>query len=82
MQVFMGHAIEHGAAVVMHQGLGQTGGATRIHNPQRMVEVQPQGFECMHRCIVALNDLRPVGAVRYGGLTAEVAVNHHMLHTR
>ena len=81
MQVFMRHAVEHGAAVVMHQGLGQAGGATRIHNPQRVVEWHPQGRERMHRCIVPLHDLRPIGAVGHRRLIAQVAVNHHMLHT-
>ena len=76
----MRHAVEHGAAVVMHQGLGQAGGAAGINNPQRVVERHPQGFKGLRSCVIALHDLAPVAAVVWHGYAAQVAVNHHMRH--
>ena len=38
MQVFMCQTIEHSAAMVMYQGLGQTGSTAGIDDPQGMIE--------------------------------------------
>ena len=80
MQVFVGHAIDQGAAMVVHQRFGQAGGATGIHNPQRVVERHPQRGKGLHLRVIALHDLRPIGGVGHGRQAAQVLVNDHMLH--
>ena len=46
-----------GAAMAMHDGLGQASGAAGVDDPQRMVERQPQRLESRDCCIVAARDL-------------------------
>ena len=42
VQYFERQRHQHGAAVAVHDGLGQPGGAAGVHDPQRVVKGQPQ----------------------------------------
>ena len=53
------------AAVPVHDGFGQPRGATRIHNPQRMVERQPLGFEGVSFSIIQCRSACPLYGVSY-----------------
>jgi hypothetical protein len=81
MQGFVRHAVDQGAAVVVHQGFGQAGGAARIHNPQRVVERHPLRLKRVDGRVLALHDRAPIGAVSQRWHAAQVLIQHHMGHT-
>ena len=78
MQVFVGHAIDQRAAVVVHQGFRQAGGATGIHNPQGVVERHPLRRKRLGGGVMALHHRGPTGAVGQGGLAAQVLQQDHV----
>ena len=52
---------QHGAAVAVHDRLGQAGGAAGVDDPQRVVEGQPERLEGGRRGVVSRDGLRHVG---------------------
>ena len=84
VQNFVGQCHDHGAAMAMHDGFGQTSGAARINDPQRVVERQPQRLKGLHLGIVAGGDGRQLHAGTYGAMgqveCAQVVVHDDVLH--
>ncbi len=56
---------EDDAALAVHDGLGQAGGAARVDDPDRMVEGQRFGFEGRDLGVVARGGPGPVDVVRH-----------------
>ena len=72
--------LDHDAAMAVHDGLGQPGGAAGIDHPQRVVEGQPGGSE---RCIAGQRGGQVVRLAAGPGqvhIEAEVAPQQHMAH--
>ena len=55
------------AAVAVHDGLGQAGGAAGIDDPQRVVKRQPQRFKscCFSFMLGIINDCSPINTCPY-----------------
>ncbi len=66
VQTEQGHAHQNGATMAVHDRFGQAGCATRIDDPQRMVERQPKWRERARGGIVACNGIGE-GCVRKPG---------------
>ena len=76
---------DHHAAVAMHDGLGQPGGAARIDDPQRMVKRQPYRLERTGGGVVARGGIGKVGAVGAAApcaVYAQVVQQQQVLHRR
>ena len=80
MQPLLGHGHDHRAAVTVHDGFGQSGGAAGVDDPQRMVKRQPQGFEGIGLGILALQRGPQRRALWQRGTADEVVMHQHMLH--
>ena len=59
------HLHQDHAAMAVDDRLGQAGGAAGIHDPQRMVERQPQRLKLIGLCIILAYCAGPIGAVSY-----------------
>jgi hypothetical protein len=75
---------EHDAAMAVHDGLGQAGGAAGIDDPQRVVEGQPVGREAGRR-VACSSASKPVRRVRGGefafvGGRVQVGQQHQVAH--
>ena len=66
--------------MVVHQGLGHAGGAAGIHNPQRVVKRQPQGFKGGHGGVIARHDARPIGGAWQAVVGAQHAAQDGVAH--
>ena len=53
------------AAMPVHDGLGQAGGAAGIHNPQRVVKRQPLGFKGISFSIILATSVCPINIFSY-----------------
>ena len=79
---------DDGAAVAVHDGLGQAGGAAAVDDPQRVVEGQPQRLESAHFGVVSGHGGAEGGAglgrlhglVHLGRVLRQVGVQHHVAH--
>ena len=87
VQAFHGQGHDQRAAMAVHDGLGHAGRAAGVHDPQRVVERQPQRLERVHSRIVAGGDLGQVHTRRrgvqrsahLGGRLRQVGVQDHVL---
>ncbi|MCY1358530.1 hypothetical protein D9M69_450670 [compost metagenome] len=79
---------DHGAAVAVHDGLGQAGGAAAVDDPQRVIEGQPQWLETGGGRVVARGGGAERGAglggfqraVHRGRVIGQVGVQDHVTH--
>ena len=75
---------DHRAAMAVHDGLGQAGGAAGINNPQRMVKRQPERLKPGGLRIIPGANIGHGGAVGefLYGLSAGLKhlVQHHVLY--
>jgi hypothetical protein len=77
--------LEHDAAMPVHDGLGQPGGAAGVHHPQRVVEGQPVGLPAGGGVTggPALEAVRLASIVGEGGFVqrrVQVGQQHQVLH--
>ncbi len=56
---------QHHAAMAVHDGLGQAGGAAGIGDPQRVVERQPRRFKGRSLCIISGDDACVASGISY-----------------
>ena len=84
VQNLVGQGHDHGAAMAVHDGLGQAGGAARIHNPQRVVKGQPHRLKGLHLGVIPRGDGRHLHAAAHIAVGqvqgAQVVVNDDVLH--
>ena len=84
VQNLVGQGHDHGAAVAVHDGLGQTGGAARIDDPQRVVKRQPHRLEGLHLGVLTRGDGRHLHAAAHIAVgqiqCAQVVVHDDVLH--
>ncbi|MNS76040.1 hypothetical protein D3C72_1095760 [compost metagenome] len=70
------------AALSVHDGLGQAGGAARIDDPDRVVEGQPLGLEGCDFGVVARDGLLPFDVVRHRVRSKGRLHEQQLLHAR
>ena len=72
---------QHAAAVAVHDGLGQAGGAAGIDDPQRVVKRQPHRFKRCGFSIISGCSACPACATSYRNRSIQIAQQQHMLQT-
>ena len=86
VQNFQRKGDDQSAAVSMHDGFGQAGGATRINHPQRMIKRQGHGFEVIDLWSLPQRRFRKANGCSHfvaGQIcNTNVVVHNHMLHGR